>query len=376
MKALRQRDLYHNPDPLGRLVGEVNESKVSIEGQETKALSDTGSQLSSISWTWVKKLNLEPKQLQSIVQIEGSGGLEVPYLGYVEVQLELPEIKAFNHDVLLLIVPDSAHTQCTPITLGKLHIDMAIRMATEEELENLNKQWQRSTVATILSMKEMQVVNVEEAQIVSQLDSSVKLAKDLIVGPFETVETKGILQKTLNHYKRMNVVVDELPGQRSHRDIAVRAQLQILRAGSDRVPIVLRNLTSMTLKLKKRMNVAHVEASQVVPSLEEPVEEKKEHENNSSEDPTKEKNERMLKILQQLDLKGIESWTEQQQNLVKKLLEEYQHVFALSLKELGRTSLVQHEIKLSNNRPLKKDIGGYLLISMKKYKNTFRKCWL
>ena len=238
-KILRQRDLYHNPDPLGRLVGEVNESKVIIEGQEMRAFLDTGSQLLSISWTWVKKLNLEPKQLQSILQIEGSGGLEVPYLGYVEVRLELPEVKAFNHDVLLLIVPDSAHMQCTLITLGTLHINMAIKMATKRELGNLNKQWQRSLVATRLSMREMQVVDVEEAQVVSQLDSSVNLAKDVIVGPLETVEMKGILWKTPNHYKRMNVVVDELPGQKSYRDIVVVAQLQILQAGLDRVPMVL-----------------------------------------------------------------------------------------------------------------------------------------
>ena len=56
-----------------------------------------------------KKLNLEPKQLQSILQIEGLGGLEVPYLGYVEVPLRIPEVKAFDQDVLLFIIPDSAH---------------------------------------------------------------------------------------------------------------------------------------------------------------------------------------------------------------------------------------------------------------------------
>ena len=140
-KALRQRDLYHNPDPLGRLVGEANESKVIVEGQEMRALLDSGSQLLAISWTWVKKLKLEPKQLQSILQIEGSGDLEVPYLGYVEVQLKIPEVKAFNHDILLLIVPDSAHMQYTPITLGTLHIDLAIKLATKKELETLNKQW-------------------------------------------------------------------------------------------------------------------------------------------------------------------------------------------------------------------------------------------
>ena len=76
------------------------------------------------------------------MQIEGSGGVEVPYLGYVETHLKIPEIKAFDQDVLLLIIPNSAHTQCTPITLGTLHVDMAIRLATEKELKNLNKQWQ------------------------------------------------------------------------------------------------------------------------------------------------------------------------------------------------------------------------------------------
>ena len=239
LKTLRQRDLYHNPDPLGRLVGEANESKLIVEGQETRALLDSGSQLSSISWTWVKKLNLEPKQLQSILRIEGSGGLEVPYLGYVDVQLKLPEVKAFNHDVLLLIVPNSAHMQYTPITLGTLHIDMAIKLATKKELRNLNKQWQRSLIAMRLSMKGAQVMDVEEAQIVSQLDSSVKLARDIIVGPFETVETKGILQKTPNLYKGMNVVVDDLPEQGSSKDTVVVSQLQILKVGSDRIPMVL-----------------------------------------------------------------------------------------------------------------------------------------
>ena len=181
-----------------------------MEGQETRALLDSGSLLSAISWTWVKKLKLEPKQLQSILRIQGSGGLEVLYLGYVEVHLRIPEVKAFDQDVLLLIIPDSAHTRYTPITLGTLHIVMEIKLATEDELKDLNKQWQRSLVATKLTMKEVQVINIEEAQIVSKLDSDVKLVKDMTMGPFETVEAKGILRKTPNHYKRINVVVNDL----------------------------------------------------------------------------------------------------------------------------------------------------------------------
>ena len=62
----------------------------------------------------------------------------------------------------------------------------------------------------------------------------------------------------------------------------------------------------------------------------------------------------MSKILEKLGLHGIESWTEQQQHSVQKLLEEYQHLFALNLKELGKTFLVQHEIQLNDKTPSKK----------------------
>ena len=62
-------------DPLFRLVEEVNETTVLVEGQEARALIDSGSQLSSISLVWVKKLHLKPQQLQSLLQIEGLGGI-------------------------------------------------------------------------------------------------------------------------------------------------------------------------------------------------------------------------------------------------------------------------------------------------------------
>ena len=113
-----------------------NSGKLELEGARRSCSSLKPRRSGSIP-----TLKLEPKQLQSILQIEGSGVLEVLYLGYVEVHLRIPEVQAFDQDVLLLIIPNSAHTQYTPITLGTLHIDMAIKLATEEELKTLNKQW-------------------------------------------------------------------------------------------------------------------------------------------------------------------------------------------------------------------------------------------
>ena len=47
-RILKQNNLYHNPDPLLQLVVEANESTVMVEGQEARALLDSGSQLSAI----------------------------------------------------------------------------------------------------------------------------------------------------------------------------------------------------------------------------------------------------------------------------------------------------------------------------------------
>ena len=159
----------------------------------------------------------------------------------------------------------------------------------------------------------------------------------------------------------MNVVVDDLTEGQCCRDIAIVCQLQILNPGSDRIPVILWNLSSRTLKLKKGTNTVHTEASQVVPSLDSsPMQENiyekvagNTPESSQPENSFGEDDNRLSKILEKLDLKGIESWTEQQQQAVKKLLKEYQHLFTLKLKELSKTSLVQHDIQLSDKTPFK-----------------------
>ena len=67
---------------------------------------------------------------------------------------------------------------------------------------------------------------------------------------------------------------------------------------------------------------------------------------------SKAQEERIKEILKRLNLQSIESWNEQQQS-ARVLKREYQHLFALTLSELGKTSLVQHDIKLNDETPFK-----------------------
>ena len=81
-------DRYHNPDPIVRLIGKRNESKIIVDGIEYPALLDSGAQMSTITISQARKMGLKINSLDQVIDIEGSGRISVPYIGYVEVNLK------------------------------------------------------------------------------------------------------------------------------------------------------------------------------------------------------------------------------------------------------------------------------------------------
>ena len=61
--------MYHNPDPLYRLIGEPNETSLIIENETDKGLIDSGAQISSILDKFAKELNLEVKKLETLLDL-------------------------------------------------------------------------------------------------------------------------------------------------------------------------------------------------------------------------------------------------------------------------------------------------------------------
>ena len=133
---------YHNPDPLVRLIGDANEAPAIVEGVPITSLVDSGACMSAMVKSFAKELRLEIKPLKTILDIEGTGGGTVPYYGYVECRLTLPQIEKFDVDVLMLIIDDSAYGMRVPVQIGTLHIDMALDLATEAEMKKLSRRWE------------------------------------------------------------------------------------------------------------------------------------------------------------------------------------------------------------------------------------------
>ena len=92
-------------------------------------------------------LELQVKSLRTILDLEDTGGLTIHYLGYVETRLQIPEVKAFDRDVLMLVVPDSSYCR-VPIVLSTIYIDMLFKLSTQVELGKLICCWKRGAVLT------------------------------------------------------------------------------------------------------------------------------------------------------------------------------------------------------------------------------------
>ena len=89
-----------------------------------------------------KKMGLKILNLESLLDIEGGGGIAIPYIGYVEVNLQIPEIRNYNKDALMMVMNDSRYGKKVPFSIGTIHMHAALKEMTKEERKNMSQTWQ------------------------------------------------------------------------------------------------------------------------------------------------------------------------------------------------------------------------------------------
>ena len=359
-------DCYHNPDPIARLIGKQNESTIIVEGRRYPGLLDSGAQMSTITISQAKKLGLQIQELEGLLDTEGGGGIAIPYIGYVEVNLSFPEIQAYNEDVLMMVMDDSRYGDIVPFAIGTIHIHKALKVITDEEWENLSLAWEGAALPAYASktarMENFSLENVK---------GDVKVQKATTLSPFSTTFIKG-RSNVKGHYKRINVATEHSDNIKNHNIVTVQSY-SFMKPGSSKVVVGVRNLTGKEVVLKAGTVIGRIEAANAIPPMLAPKSEKNsEQEQNSnleqlsgknsvatnpesipSSEPTKLTQEEVDLLMRKLDLTGITDWSEDEQKEVKDLIIEYGSIFALKDLDLGRTDKVKHSIKLTDYTPFK-----------------------
>ena len=94
--------------------------------------------------------------------------MDVPYLGYVKVKIQIPEIRSFEQDILMLVSHTTCYHQWVPFQVGSRIIDQVVKNITDKELRSLSQSWKLAYVGTILS-KLSQVGELEKNLILTKL---------------------------------------------------------------------------------------------------------------------------------------------------------------------------------------------------------------
>ena len=84
------------------------------------------------------------------LELEGTRCSAIPYLGYVEVNLQIPGIKGYNEDILLLVILTTTYSKKVPVVVGSKITDRAMGMNTKEELVRATMTWKQAHFVVVM----------------------------------------------------------------------------------------------------------------------------------------------------------------------------------------------------------------------------------
>ena len=133
-----------------------------------------------------------------------------------------------------------------------------------------------------------------------------------------------------------HVLTEPTPGPQLPAAVVPTTTYEELHPESSRVLICLHNLSACTVEIPAKAMVGQVVPANQVPPVVHLTRTTEETCNKSSKGW----------VLEALDLQGLKEWPGSEQKQARKLLLKWEHLFAHSDLDLGKTALIKHKIQL------------------------------
>ena len=269
------------------MVGHANEAPVVIDGQEVAALVDLGAQVSNISAQLCKELGLEIQPLGWLLELEGTGGAAIPYLRFVEVNLQILGIRGYNKDVLLLAIPTTAYAERVPVMMGSKIIDRALSCMAAGELACATVTWQQAHFRAVMSGSlqlscssseklkmenfsgENDPVEVQKYQL-DGVKGAICTTQKVMIPPFQTINIKANAGGK-GHCMKVHVLMEPVLGPQLPAAVVPIATYGELHPGSLRVPVCLHNTSTRAVEIPAKTVVGQVIPTNQVPLVVHPT---------------------------------------------------------------------------------------------------------
>ena len=297
------------------------------------------------------------------LHLVGLGGRRTCPLGFVIARLQVKEVTGYDEDAVFLVVPDGSNFgKRVPIVLGTCTLARVINVIKESEMDRISMPWATVRLAQLLSRRVVTERTPSEGEggadspRKNEVDAVIEMGSSAHVGPFQTEILEGKASQAPVYETHVMVTpigraeLKQEGGRQLPPGLQVLHTYTTMTASRKQISIVVRNMTDQAIFLKKGTRVVHVVSATLAPPGETP----------STPDgdahPLKERmtvQEQQDKLLEKLNLDGLSQWTPRNAAIAREMLLSYHDAFALEPDELGCTSTIEHEIRLSNEEPFK-----------------------
>ena len=298
-----------------------------------------------------------------VVGIRGDGVAAIPYLRFVEVNLQILGIRGYNEDVLLLAIPSTAYAEGVPVVVGSKIIDRALSCMTVGELAYATVTWQQAHFGAVMSgslqLSSSNSDKIKSAEKIgnsfqesdplevwkSQLDSvkgAVCTTQKVTIPPFHMVNVRANASVKW-HCMKVHVLTEPVVSPQLPAAVVPIATYRELHPGSSRVPVCLLNLSTCAMEIPAKKVVGQVIPANQLPWVVQLTRTVEETTNKASKGW----------VLEALDLQGLKEWPESEQKWARELLLKWECLFAHSDLDLGKTALIKHKIRLTEQMPFK-----------------------
>ena len=334
-----------------------------VDGQETTTLIDLGAQVSSVSSKFCKELALQIQPLGQLLELEGTGGAAIPYLGFMEVNPQIPGITNYNEDVLLLVILTTTYSKMVPVMVGSKIIDRVLSLMTKGEFAKVSMMRRQAHFVAVMSgLLQLTCTSSDSIGMKYEVGQSSQSGDLMEVRKFGLHDIRGPIHTTQKitiplfstvsvhanssdkrHYMWVHVLMELMPGPQLLAAVVLTATYGELHPGSSRVPICLCNLSTHTMEIPTKTVIGQIAPANQVPLVVHPTRTSRE----SSYKPQK------GWVLEALDLQGLKEWPEAEQKQARELLLKWEHLFVCSDLDLGKTALIEHKLEVTEWMPFK-----------------------
>lgn len=320
------------------LIGSPNEAEIIVNGKTVRSLIDSGSQVSTVSKSFVDKhVQSDILPLTDLLRVESASGSEIPYLGYVNLDIRLASNSDCDITVPFLVVPDTQYHRDVPVLIGV----SAIRVFTEKATDTLGESFlQKSKPPSAVGLG-VRAVKLQQRH----LEKSKGVIADVRVFQPEVVPARSSLviagkTKQIIEMPDMYATVEfagkdtKTPEGLSVNPCLVRVQKQTAGVLVDVV-----NNSDVDVQLQPGMLIARLHHSSIV-------------EPQSDDTPDSD-------FLGKFDLKHLDDFrkegkiTGDQAELVHQFLLQNKGIFCKHDNDIGHTTVLKHRIDLVDETPIK-----------------------